>query len=138
MDPFTAADLRARRLEDLRKERADQVKAYVEAIYSAILDEAKYGHETFLTFWIVRTTEAHFFIRHAVGLCYPWKRRNIASSMNASVNTLLTRPIPADLIDEILTLLIPLFPDCLIRRLHPELVVNGFAQEFLEVRWSLS
>ena len=138
MDPFTAADLRARRLEDLRKERADQVKAYVEAIYSAILDEAKYGYETFLTFWIVRTTEAHMFIRHAVGLCYPWKRRNIASSLNPSVNTLLTRPIPADLIDEILTLLRPLFPDLSIRTIRPELVVNGFAQEFLEVRWSLS
>jgi hypothetical protein len=138
MDPFTCADLKARRLEDLRKEREDQIDAYVKAIYSAVLDEAKYGHETFVTFWIVRSTEAHFFIRHAVGLCYPWKRRHIASSMNASVNTLLQRPIPADLLDDIWTRLTPLFPDLTVRTIRPALVVNGFAQDFLEVRWTLS
>ena len=136
MDPFTAADLRELRLEDFKRERAHQVDAYVHAIRATVLQEAKYGHETFVTFWIVRMTEAHMFIRHAVGLCYPWKRRHIAASPNPSVNTLLQRPVPADLIDEILALLTPLFPDCLIRRLHPELCVNGFAQEFLEVRWT--
>ena len=136
MDPVTAADLRALRHEDLKRERARQVDLYVQAIRSTVLEEAKYGHETFSTFWIVRSTEAHMFIRHAIGLCYPWKRRWVASSMNPSINTLLQRPIPADLLDEILVRLTPLFPDCLIRRLHPELCVNGFAQEFLEVRWS--
>ena len=138
MDPFTCADLRALRLEDFKRERAQQVDLYVHAIRATVLQEAKYGHETFSTFWIVRTTEAHMFIRHAVGLCYPWNRRHISSTRNASVNTLLQRPGPADLIDEILVLLTPLFPDCLIRRLHTELCVNGFAQEFLEVRWTLS
>jgi hypothetical protein len=138
MDPFTCADLRALRLEDFKRERAHQVDLYVQAIRATVLQEAKYGHETFSTFWIVRSTEAHMFIRHAVGLCYPWNRRNISSTRNASVNTLLQRPVPADLIDEILVLLTPLFPDCQIRRLHPDLCVNGFAQEFLEVRWSLS
>jgi len=136
MDPFTCADLRALRLEDFKRERAHQVDAYVQAIRATVLQEAKYGHETFVTFWIVRTTEAHMFIRHAVGLCYPWNRRNISSTRYAAVNTLLQRPIPADLIDEILALLTSLFPDCLIRTIRPELVVNGFAQEFLEVRWT--
>lgn len=136
MEPFSAENLRALRLEDFKRERAQQVDAYVQAIRATVLQEAKYGHETFATFWIVRTTEAHMFIRHAVGLCYPWNRRNISSTRNASVNTLLVRPVPADLIDEILVLLTPLFPDCLIRRLHTDLCVNGFAQEFLEVRWT--
>jgi len=136
MEPLTAADLRTLRLEDFKRERAEQVDLYVRAIRATVLQEAKYGHETFCTFWIIRSTEAHMFIRHAVGLCYPWNRRNITTTLNPSVNTLLQRPIPSDLIDEILVLLIPLFPDCLIRRMHPELRVNGFAQEFLEVRWT--
>jgi hypothetical protein len=136
MDPFTAADLRELRLEDFKRERAHQVDAYVHAIRATVLQEAKYGHETFVTFWIVRTTEAHMFISHAVGLCYPWNRRNISSTRNAAINTLLQRPVPADLIDEILALLTPLFPDVTIRTIRPELVVNGFAQEFLEVRWT--
>jgi len=136
MAAFTCADLKALRLEDLRKERARQVDLYVRAIRSAVLQEAKYGHESFVTFWIIRSTEAHLFIRHAVGLCYPWTRRTMASTMNESINTLLQRPIPADLIDEILVFLTPLFPDLTIRTIQPELCVNDFAQEFLEVRWT--
>jgi hypothetical protein len=132
----TRADLHAIRLEDIKKERKKQVDLYVVAIEAAILYEAKYGFQTYLTFWLIRPTEAPMFIRHAVGLCYPWKRRFLTASQNSSVNTLLQRPIPEDLLEEILTLLQPILPDCLIRRISTELVVNGFAQDFLEVRWT--
>lgn len=132
----TRADLHAIRLEDIKKERQKQVELYVVAIEAAVLQEAKYGFQTYVTFWLIRPMEAPLFIRHAVGLCYPWKRRLIAVSPNPAVNTLLQRPIPEDLLDEMLALLQPIFPDCLIRRISTELVVNGFAQDFLEVRWT--
>jgi len=131
----TRADLKALRTEDIKKERQKQIELYVSAIEAAVLYEAKYGFQTYQTFWLIRPTEAPLFIRHAVGLCYPWKRRWIAASPNPSINTLLQRPIPEDLVDEILALLGPIFPDCSIRRISTELLVNGFAQDFLEVRW---
>jgi hypothetical protein len=132
----TRADLRALRTEDIQKERQKQVDLYVSAIEAAVLYEAKYGFQTYLTFWLIRPMEAPLFIRHAVGLCYPWKRRFLTASLNPAVNTLLQRPIPEDLLDEILALLGPMLPDCSIRRIPTELVLNGFAQDFLEVRWT--
>lgn len=132
----TRADLHAIRLEDIQKERQKQVDLYVSAIEAAILYEAKYGFQTYLTFWLIRPMEAPLLIRHAVGLCYPWKRRFLTASLNPAVNTLLQRPIPEDLLDDILALLGPIFPDCSIRQIPTELVVNGFAQDFLEVRWT--
>ena len=132
----TRADLRALRTEDIQKERQKQVDLYVSAIEAAVLYEAKYGFQTYLTFWLIRPMEAPLFIRHAVGLCYPWKRRFLTASLNPAVNTLLQRPIPEDLSDEILALLGPIFPDCSIRKIPTELVLNGFAQDFLEVRWT--
>ncbi len=132
----TRADLKALRTEDIKKERAKQVELYVVAIEAAVLYEAKYGFQTYQTFWLIRAMEAPLFIRHAVGLCYPWKRRALTASSNPAVNTLLQRPIPEDLLDDILTLLQPIFPDCGIRRISTELVVNGYAQDFLEVRWT--
>jgi hypothetical protein len=132
----TRADLRALRTEDIQKERQKQVDLYVSAIEAAVLYEAKYGFQTYLTFWLIRPMEAPLFIRHAVGLCYPWKRRFLTASLNPAVNTLLQRPIPEDLLDDILTFLHPMLPDCSIRKIPTELVVNGFAQDFLEVRWT--
>ena len=133
---YTRADLRALRTEDIQKERQKQVDLYVSAIEAAVLYEAKYGFQTYLTFWLIRPMEAPLFIRHAVGLCYPWKRRFLTASLNPAVNTLLQRPIPEDLLDDILALLGPIFPDCSIRKIPTELVLNGFAQDFLEVRWT--
>lgn len=132
----TRADLHAIRLEDIQKERQKQVDLYVSAIEAAVLYEAKYGFQTYLTFWLIRPMEAPLFIRHAVGLCYPWKRRFLTASLNPAVNTLLQRPIPEDLLDDILAFLYPMLPDCSIRRIPTELVLNGFAQDFLEVRWT--
>jgi hypothetical protein len=132
----TRADLKALRTEDIKKERAKQVELYVSAIEAAVLYEAKYGFQTYQTFWLIRPTEAPLFIRHAVGLCYPWKRRSLTASSNPAVATLLQRPIPEDLLDDILTLLQPILPDCGIRRISTELLVSGFAQDFLEVRWT--
>jgi hypothetical protein len=133
---YTRADLISLRTEDIKRERAKQVELYVSAIEAAVLYEAKYGFQTYLTFWLIRAMEAPLFIRHAVGLCYSWKRRLIAASPNPAINTLLVRPIPEDLLDEVLTLLVPILPDCSIRRISTELVVNGFAQDFLEIRWT--
>ena len=133
---YTREDLRGQRLEDIKKEQQKQIELYVSAIEAAVLYEAKYGFQTYLTFWLIRPTEAPLFIRHAVGLCYPWKRRFLTASPNPAINTLLQRPIPEDLLDEILALLHPIFPDCSIRRISTELVVSGFAQDFLEVRWT--
>jgi hypothetical protein len=132
----TRADLHAIRLEDIKKERKKQVDLYVVAIEAAVLYEAKYGFQTYQTFWLIRPTEAPLFIRYAVGLCYPWKRRSLTASSNPAVATLLQRPIPEDLLDDILTLLQPILPDCSIRRISTEVLVSGFAQDFLEIRWT--
>lgn len=115
MEVHTREDLYNLKTRDRRLRDALQAKNYVKAVYAAVREEARYGNQTYATFWLVDAYHAQRYLLNTIEYCYPWHRKSIRKSENPLKNFFMKRPIPEELYEPIVEELRILFPDCTIR-----------------------
>jgi hypothetical protein len=127
MDICTRQDLldlktRDRKLRDLK-----QIQNYVNAMYYSVKEEARFGNQRYITFWIADAYQANRYILHRIEYFYPWHSKSIRKSDNPLKNYFMRRPIPEEIYEPIVKQLRTLFPDCDIHLEHdpiPLLVIR--------------
>ena len=112
MEPLMTADLLALRSRERRLRDQKQIEDYVKGIYQTVLEEAKHGTQTYVTFWIVDAYQKSRYLLNTIEYCYPWHHRSIRKSEYPFKNHFMKRPIPEELLIPIRTQICTLFPDC--------------------------
>ena len=112
MEPLLSTDLLALRSRERRLRDQSQIEDYVKGIYQTVLEEAKHGTQTYVTFWLVDAYQKSRYLLNTIEYCYPWHHRSIRKSEHPFKNHFMKRPIPEELLIPIRTQVCTLFPDC--------------------------
>ena len=128
MEPILSTDLLALRSRERRLRDQSQIGDYVKGIYQTVLEEAKHGTQTYVTFWLVDAYQKSRYLLNTIEYCYPWHHKSIRKSEHPFKNHFMKRPIPEELYDWIFGSLKRLFPDC-------EITVERDPINLFVIRW---
>jgi len=128
MEPLLRTDLLALKSRERRLRDQAQIEAYVKGIYQTVLEEARHGTQTYVTFWIVDAYHKSRYLLNTIEYCYPWHHKSIRKSENPLKNHFMKRPIPEEILEPIRAHLGVLFSDCIMTLEYDPI-------QLLVVRW---
>jgi hypothetical protein len=131
MNQMLTTDLLALRSRDRRHRDQEQIRNYVKGIYQTVLEEARHGTQTYVTFWLVDAFNKHRYLLNTIEFFYSWHSKSIRRSENPLKNYFMKRPIPEELYKAIFHQIRDLFPDC-------EITVEHDPIPLLVIRWATS
>ena len=73
-------DLLALRSRDRRQRDQQQIQSYVKGIYQTVLEEARHGTQTYVTFWLVDAYAKERYLLNTIEYHYSWHSRSIRRS----------------------------------------------------------